>query len=97
MIAPTAMVFVQARSVQTERINPFFQWRINAGADTVIASARPKGSGKIATHGTGKPVPYKARRKTQHRTNVTRNSTVFSVPSNRVTAITVSVAASIRL
>ena len=36
-------------------------------------------------------------RKTQHRTNVARNVTVSTIVSNRATAITVSVSASIRL
>ena len=36
----------------------FFQRRINAGADTFIAVARPVGSGKTVAGGTDKSVPY---------------------------------------
>ena len=38
-----------------------------------------------AANGTGKPVPYKVRRKTQHRTGVTRNVKVSTDVPNRAT------------
>ena len=59
----------------------FFQRRINAGADTFFASARPEGADKTITRGTDKSVPYKVRSKTQQRTCVTRSDTVSSIVS----------------
>ena len=62
------------KTVTAERMNPFFQRRINADADTVFASARPETADKTVTSGTASLFPTRVRSKTQHRTNVWRGN-----------------------
>ncbi len=85
------------KTVTAERINPFFQRRINADADTVFASARPETADKTVTSGTASLFPTRVRRKTQLRTNVARE--FYGLVSNFDTGppeISVSAAASNR-
>jgi len=49
------------KTVKAERMNPFFQRRINADADTVFASARPETADKTVTSGTASLFPARVR------------------------------------
>ena len=91
----------------------FFQRRINADTDTFIAVSRPVGYDKTVAYGGvalrgAKRYGFLRTLEPGNRNNRIRNcvnaplkkrevATVFSAPSNRDTAITVSVGAPIRL